>query len=171
MIVYESRLLKKSSNCSEKLKLVLSRLVTTWLSNITFHLLLIWLQTLVVIDSESHLTAPDVCCHLKLLCCSIWTWADSLSSDRLGCLFRSAASQRIQFRTCYFCSYVILLLNNWSKDGLKQWALLWWCLVSINFSPIPLKISFHMKKKGAFVVAQKFTNLFDSWTESVSQDW
>ena len=51
MIVYKGRLLRKSSN--RKPKLVLSTLVTIWLSNIAFHLQLIWLQTLVVIDSES----------------------------------------------------------------------------------------------------------------------
>ena len=60
MNVYKGRLLKKSSN--RKLKLVLSTLVTTWLSNITFHLQPIWLQTLVVIDSELHLTLfPSFC--------------------------------------------------------------------------------------------------------------
>ena len=37
-------------------------LVTTWLSNIAFHLRLIWLQTLVAIDSESRLTLfPSFC--------------------------------------------------------------------------------------------------------------
>ena len=46
---------QKSSN--KKLELVLSTLVTTWLSNITFHLRLIWLQTLVAIDSESRQTS------------------------------------------------------------------------------------------------------------------
>ena len=39
MIVYNGKLLKKSSYL--KLKLVLSTLLTTWLSNIAFHLLLI----------------------------------------------------------------------------------------------------------------------------------
>ena len=51
MIVYKGRLLKKSSN--QKSKLVLSTLVSTWLSNIAFHSLAIWQQTLVAIDSES----------------------------------------------------------------------------------------------------------------------
>ena len=48
MIVYQGRWLKKSSN--RKLKLVLSTLVSTWLSNIALHLrpTLIRLQTLVV---------------------------------------------------------------------------------------------------------------------------
>ena len=59
MNVYKGRLLKKSSN--RKSKLVLSTLVTTWLSNITFHLQLIWLQTLVAIDSESCLTPFPSC--------------------------------------------------------------------------------------------------------------
>ena len=59
----QRKLLKKSSN--RKSKLDLSRLVTTWLSNIAFHLRLIWLQTLVSIDSESyqsHQTSfPSIC--------------------------------------------------------------------------------------------------------------
>ena len=60
MIVYKGRLLKKSSN--QKSKLVLSTLVTTWLSNISFHLLQIWLETLVAINSESRLTSfPSLC--------------------------------------------------------------------------------------------------------------
>ena len=60
MNVYKGRLLKKSSN--RKSKLVLSTLVTTWLSNIAFHLRPIWLQTLVAIDSESCLTSfPSFC--------------------------------------------------------------------------------------------------------------
>ena len=60
MIVYKGRLLKKSSN--RKLKLVLSTLITSWLSKIAFHLRPIWLQTLVVIDSESSLTSfPSFC--------------------------------------------------------------------------------------------------------------
>ena len=60
MNVYKSRLLKKSWN--QKLKLILSTLVTTLLSNIAFHLLPIWLQTLVAIDSESRLTSfPSFC--------------------------------------------------------------------------------------------------------------
>ena len=60
MNVYKGKLLKKSSN--RKSKLVLSTLVTPWLSNIAFHLRPIWLQTLVVIDSESRLTSfPSFC--------------------------------------------------------------------------------------------------------------
>ena len=51
---------KKNSN--RKSKLVLSTLVTAWFWNIAFHLLLIWLQTLVAMDSESRLTSfPSFC--------------------------------------------------------------------------------------------------------------
>ena len=60
MIVYKVRQLEKSSN--RKLRLILSTLVATWIPNIAFHLLPIWLQTLVVIDSESRLTLfPSFC--------------------------------------------------------------------------------------------------------------
>ena len=52
MIVYKDQLLKISSNW--KSKQVMSTLVTTRLSNIVFHLLPIWLQILVVINSESY---------------------------------------------------------------------------------------------------------------------
>ena len=53
-------MLKKNSN--QKLKLVLSTLVTIQLSNIAFHLQPIWLQTLNAIDSESRLTSfPSFC--------------------------------------------------------------------------------------------------------------
>ena len=60
MNVYKGRLLKKSSN--RKSKLVLSTLVTIWLSNIAFHLRPIWLQTLVAIDSESRQTSFQSFC-------------------------------------------------------------------------------------------------------------
>ena len=60
MNVYKGRLRKKSSN--QKSRLVRSTMVTTWLSNITFHLLPISLQTLVAINSESLLTSfPSFC--------------------------------------------------------------------------------------------------------------
>ena len=47
----------------KKSKLVLSTLVTAWLSNIAFHLLSIWLQTLGTIDSESRLTLFSNLCE------------------------------------------------------------------------------------------------------------
>ena len=70
------------------MKLVLSTLVTTWLSNIAFHLRPIWLQTLVAIDSESRQTSFQrhfkafARRYLRSLCCSIGIWAEALSLDR-----------------------------------------------------------------------------------------
>ena len=73
MIVYKGRLLKKSSLANQKLKLIQSTLVTTWLSNIAFHLLPIWLQTLAEINSESCQRFKVFARHHpKSLCCSIW---------------------------------------------------------------------------------------------------
>ena len=61
MIVYKEKIAQKNL----QLKIDLSTLVTTSLSNISFHLLPIWLQTLVAIDSElyqSHQTSfPRIC--------------------------------------------------------------------------------------------------------------
>ena len=46
-------------------------------------------------------------------------------------------------------------------------------LVGNNFLPIPLKISFHMKKEvtGHCPRFKDHENLFDSQNESVSQEW
>ena len=51
MIAYIGKLLKKI--LKSKPKLILSTLVTTWISKIAFHLQPIWLQTLIANDSES----------------------------------------------------------------------------------------------------------------------
>ena len=73
MIVYKDKLLKKSSN--RKQKLVLSTLVTTWLSNITFHLRQTRLQTLVGIDSDSCQTSfPSICAPLSDLSRLLLPW-------------------------------------------------------------------------------------------------
>ena len=60
-------------------------------------------------------------------------------------------------------------INGWSKDWVKRWARLWTSqpLVGNNFSPIPLKILFHIKKESDSLrpVGPKLTkhlNLFDS---------
>ena len=81
MNVYKGRLLKKSSN--RKSKLVLSTLVTVWLSNIAFHLQQIWLQTLIAIDSESRLTSFTSFC---------------LPPSEVAALFDSNLSRRPFFR-------------------------------------------------------------------------
>ena len=127
MIVYKDRLLKKNSN--RKLKLVLSTLVrvTTWLSNtgIAFHLLLIWLQSLVAIDSELRLTLfPSFCAQTSEV-------AVHAPFPRTG-RFRSAALQD-SIWNMLFCSYVIFVLRDeWLIEKLS------------NFSPILSKFSFHI---------------------------
>ena len=78
MIVHKEKLLRKSSN--RKWKLDLSKLVTTWLSNIAFHLQPIWLQTLVAIwwsiqNHTRHRFQAFARRHVKSLCCSIRIWA------------------------------------------------------------------------------------------------
>ena len=53
-----SRLPKKSLN--QKLRLVQSMQVSTWLSNIAFHLLQIWQQTLDAINAKSCQSLPEI---------------------------------------------------------------------------------------------------------------
>ena len=72
-------------------ELVYAILLSTWLSNIAFHVLPNWLQTLVAINSDKQLWlllihARDCLqafaqCHLKSLCCLIGIWADTLFLD------------------------------------------------------------------------------------------
>ena len=86
---------QKSANCKPNLKLVLSM----WPSNITFHLWLFWLQILVVIDSESWAAIWSGCAQ----------YAVGLESEQMPTSrtvtrhrFRSAASHRTWFNTCWF---------------------------------------------------------------------
>ena len=133
MIVYKDELLKKSSN--RKSKLVLSTLVTTWLSNIAFHLRPILLEYLVAIDSES---------RLKLLHAAIWSRfavqfeSEHMPLSRTGRQFRPAALHRIWFGTSNFVqivpmSYSYSETNYWSQDWAKRWALLWSATTSRQF--------------------------------------
>ena len=110
MNVYKGRLLKKSSN--RKSKLVLSTLVTTWLSNIAFHLRLIWLQTLVAIDSESCQTLFPSFCALPS---EVAVLLDSNLSRRpfLGHVIYLDLLLFTRFDSEHaVCSYVIFLLTD-----------------------------------------------------------
>ena len=155
MIVYKGRLLKKSSN--RKLKLVLSRLFTTSLSNIAIHLRPIWLQILVAklaIDSESCQTLFQAfaCHHLKSLCCSVRIWADTLSSDRSSTWICCFAQEVIW--NGRICSNVIFLLRDqWIIERLSETMSA--ALVGNNFSPITSKISSHTKKRPDICKASK----------------
>ena len=80
---------------------------TTWFSNITFHVMPFWLQTLVVINSESCWFMPEFI--LKLLLTAIWNcsavWLKTEQIQCTGSQFRSAALHRILFRK-FQCSCV-----------------------------------------------------------------
>ena len=58
-----------------------------------------------------------VCCHLKMLCCSVWIWADSLfsekSSDYICC-----------FCTRFHLEYTFLFLCNISTQELSALSLI-----------------------------------------------
>ena len=73
--------------------------------------------------------------HVKWLCCSIQLWAHTLFSERLR--FLSDALHRIWFATYRFVPvpYFIseTLADEWSKDWVKQWALLGSAISSCKF--------------------------------------
>ena len=91
---------------------------------------------------------PDIV--WKLLLAAIWSrWAVLFESEqtpfpRTGRRFRPAALHRIRLGTCC-CSYVVFLLRDqWLIERLSEARGV--ALVGNNFSPIPSKFSFHMKK-------------------------
>ena len=72
--------------------------------------------------------------HLKSLRCSIWIWADALSSDRSS--IQTCCFAQDSIRNISFCSYVINFCsetNEWLKDWAKQWALPWQATTSRKF--------------------------------------
>ena len=101
MIVYKGRLLKKSSN--QKSKLILSTLVTTWLSSSAFHLR----PTLVAIDSESRrafvLARPTRASRARELPQELGSWFCPLKSLNLwlqsGTAFREIARRQAGAQT------------------------------------------------------------------------
>ena len=137
MIVYKGKLLKNNSD--QKSKLVLSTLVTAWLS---IHLWPILLQTLVAIKLESCQTSfPSFCTQPSEVAV--------LFNLNLSSQFKSAAFSalhRIQFGTCCFVpmSYFFSETNDWSKDGAKQWARLW---SATTFHLFHQKFNFVWRKK------------------------
>ena len=171
MIVYKGKLHKslQIKNWTCQTSLVLSTLVTTWLLNTPFHLLPIWLQPLVDINSESHVTLlPSFCGQPSEV-----TVLFNLNLSRhpflrqVACCFAQDSILNMRF-----CSYVIFLLRDQCLIERFSKAM-GEALVSNNFSPIPSKISFHMKKKVNCCVPKftKHLNLVDSWTDSVLQEW
>ena len=149
MNVYKRRLLKKSSN--RKSKLVPSTLVTTWLSNLTFHLRPIWLQTLVAIDSELRQTSfPSFC----------------VPPSEVAALFNSNLSRRpflgqvvdldlllctgfdLEHAVLFLCQQnQRLLRDEWMPVTERLSEAMAAALVCSNFSQIPWKFHFTWKTK------------------------
>ena len=104
--------------------------VTTWLPNLAFHLGPIRLRTLVVIDSESCQTLiPTFCAPTSEVAVLFYLNPSrrsfsGRSSNKICCFAQDSENEDL-----------LLLIETMSAD-----------LVCNNFSPIPSKILFHMKK-------------------------
>ena len=157
---------------NSKSKLILSTLITTWLSSIAFHLQPIWLQTLVAIHSQLLLTLSPSFCTPPL---EVAVQFDlNLSRGpflgqvvQLDLLLCTGINQEHAVSFLYH----IFTQRPWLMERLIE--AMGTALVSNSFSPIPSKISFHTKKIVTYC-SQTFTkhkNLVDAWTESVSQEW
>ena len=159
MIVYKGRLLKKSSLANQKLKLIQSTLVTTWLSNIAFHLLPIWLQTLVAIDSELCQTLFQSFCVLPSEVTVLFKW----NLSRLPFLGQVVNLDLLRCTRFNSEHVALFLCHNFTQSLMKDWKIQKTdghsgiALVSTNFWPIPSTISFHIKLE-VFRCGQKFTN-------------
>ena len=141
MIGYKDRLLKKSSN--RKSKLILWTLITTWLSNIAFHLRPIWLQTFVAIDSESRLTSFPRFCVLPPEVAVLFSL--NLSKCPQSSI-RPAALHMIWSRTCcvFYFHVIFLLRDQWLIEGLSKAI---GPFLAGNNCQIPSKNIFHTAKK------------------------
>ena len=118
---------------------------TTFLRQITFHFQSMGLQTLVAIDSESpwHCFQAFACRNLKSLCCSIRIWADTLS------ILRQVVDLDLLLCTGFDLEPVVLFqcdifTQRPGNDG-KIERSNGRCFGWQQFSPIPQKISFHMR--------------------------
>ena len=172
MNVYIGRLLKKSSN--RKSKLVLSMLVTTWLSNITFHLLSIWLQTssLVAIDSESRLTSfPRFCIPQSEV-------AGLFNSNLIRHPFLwQVVDLDLLLCTGFYLEHAVLFVCHIStqrpmtnrKIERSYGRCFGWQQLLTN--SIENFISHEKKSDLLLPKIYKALNLVESWTVSVSQEW
>ena len=149
MNVNKGRLLKKSSN--RKSKLVLTTLVTTWLS-IAFHLRPIWLQTLVAIEPELCLTSFSSFCAAIWSRCAVQFESEQTPFPRTGPIrssIQTCCFAQDSIRNMLFCSYLIFLLRDeWMIEIFSK--AMGAALVGNNFSPILWifhSIHFSYKKK------------------------
>ena len=147
MNVCKGRLLKKSSN--RKSKLVLSTLVTTWLSNITFHLQPIWLQTLVAIDSESRLTLlPSFCVQPSEVAALIDSNLNRCSF--LGQVVDSDLLLCIGFNLEHLISFLCHIFTQRPMNDRKIERSYGRCLGQQQLLANSMEISFHMTKESDF---------------------
>ena len=129
-----------------------SLLVTPWLSNIAFHLLPIWLQSLVAIDPEFRLTSfPSFCAPPSEVAAlfAVQFKSEQTPLPRAGSQNKPAALHRIRFGTCdfvpmsYFCSETNKIQQMIEKFSEAMGT----ALVDINFLPILWKFHVTWKKK------------------------
>ena len=108
---------------------------------------------------------PDViskafaCCHLKLLCCSIQIWADTLplagfSSIEIWCFAQDAIWNMQIVPMSYFYSES----NEWFKGWVKLWTLLWSATISLNSIE-----NFILHEKGMWLVAAQNLQSFQTF--------
>ena len=174
MNVYNEKLLRKSS--IRKWKLDLSKLVTTWLSNIAFHLRPIWLQILVAIDLESYQTSfPSICVPPSEV--AVLRLLDSNLSDRLhfmcdrlgpsfGCKLWLPSIQNCAWRITLDIASKLLRAAIWSR-----------CAVQFEFEQTPFAQTGRRLRSAALRRIRFGTGGFNpmlhfySETNEWSQDW
>ena len=120
--------------------------------NIAFHLLPIWQQTLVAIDSESRQTSFSSFCAAPsevAVLLKVVLQAEQAPFPLTGRWLRSAALHRIRLGTCG----IVPMLYVYSETNEIEWMIeslseaMGAAFVGNKFSGIPSKFSFHMKKK------------------------
>ena len=166
MNVYKGRLLKKSSNW--KSKLVLSTLVHYMAFK---HCISFATDLATNFGCYRFRITPDIISKLLRVAiwssCAVWFKSEQTPFPLTGLQFRPTALHRI--RNMLFCSNVIFFLRDqWLIDRLSE--AMGAALVGKNFSPIQLKFSFHMKKKGTCLGPKltKHWNLLSQYHKSGS---
>ena len=125
MVVWQhSRWMFAKADCAKNLQIenqaCLSTLVTTLLSDITFHLLPIWLQTLVAIVSESCLTLFPSFCTTIWSCCAVQFKSEQTPFPQTSCRFRPAALHHILLRDQRLIERLSELRKHWAIPWLAR---------------------------------------------------
>ena len=159
--MFKGRLLKKSSKIENRSLSCQCR--STRFSNFAFHLWLIWLQTLITIDSKSRKRSfPSFCAQLfevvaesTLTRCTIWLESEKTAFSRIGRRFRSAGSELADLFLCPI--FTQRVTDQWMIEKLFRIK----------------KTLFDVSEKKWLVNARNLQSIepFDSWTKLVSQEW